>query len=164
MSAEARLIVEMDIVGADWDKLADAFEEAVEKGMSKLAEEIDTTWRAKATQKLHASLQQYLDGLHVDAHGLDVTAELRGFLAVSIETGHDAYDMKPGLLGGAIAKIIPIGKRAGETPRMTTLRPDSKGWKHPGFVAKNIGDEVQAEMNDSLVQKVFGDMLSRVSI
>lgn len=164
MSDDARLIVEMDILGADWDGLAAAFEEQIESGMSALAKEIDTTWRAKANEQLHSSLKQYLDGLHVEANGLDITAELKGFLAVGIETGQDAYDMKPGLLGGNLAKVIPIGKRAGGTVNYVTLRPDSHGWKHPGFVGKNIGDQVQAEVSEGMLSKVFGDSVSRVKV
>ena len=164
MSAEARLIIEMDIQGANWDALADAFEEQVEAGMKTLASEIDSAWRAKANEQLHTSLKQYLDGLKIEANGLEITAELTGFLAVAIETGQDAYDMKPGLLGGAIARVVPIGKRGGKPINYVTLRPDSKGWKHPGFVAKNIADQVQTVVSEDLTQKVFGGLLSRVKV
>lgn len=159
-----RLIVDMEVHGIDWDWLEGQFDKELKEGMKKLSEEIDTTWRKFAEERLNQSKAQYLEGLHVDLIGQDVQAELRGFVPVAVEEGLAGYDMKPGLLGTALAKVIPIGKRAGESPRPTRLTQNSKGWKHPGFQARKIHEDVQSKVDEEIMPKIFGDMISRMSV
>ena len=72
--------------------------------------------------------------------------------------------MKPGLLGGALSKVIPIGKSAGKSVNLVTLRADSPGWHHPGFQAKRIHVQVQTEVAEKLVPKLFSEAFGRVTI
>jgi inner membrane protein involved in colicin E2 resistance len=157
-----RLIVDLDIKGIDWDWLEGQFDKELEKGLKSLAEEVDTTWKKFAEERLNQSRAQYVEGIHVDVIDKDVQCELRGFVPVAVETGLAGYDMKPGLLGTAALRVIPIGKRAGESPRLTPLTMNSKGWKHPGFQARKIHEDVQSKVADEIMPKIFGDMVSRM--
>jgi hypothetical protein len=164
MSVQPRYIVELDVEGIDFDKLGEGMEEAINEGMHRLSEEVEFTWRRKAADKLNTSRQKYLEGLKVDLVGNEVQASLSGWFSVAIETGWERYDMKPGILKQDASKVIPIGKNAGETPKLRTMRAGSAGWWHPGFEPQNISDEVQKEMDDRVVEEVFGPLLGRVSI
>jgi hypothetical protein len=161
---EARLIIEMDFEGMDFDKLADRFEKEVDDGLQTLADKIEKVWRDKAREKLDTSLQKYLDGIHVDVMGKEIQASLKGFLPVSLETGLGSYDMKPGLLGNLVSKVIPIGKGAGKTIDFKRITHSTPGWRHPGFEPRKIFEEVEGEIRDTVLGEVFGPLISRVSV
>lgn len=159
-SAEPKLIVEMDIKGMDFDALMEEFDEHVDEGMDKLADEIEQVWRDKATETLNTSREQYLKGLSVERIGRDIQMVLNGFLPVALEEGHERYDMKPGFLGSGLNRIIPIGKSSGQKPVFRMMRTDSTNWFHPGFEAKRIHEQVQEEVDERLVEEIFQPLFS----
>lgn len=166
MSDQPQLMISMEVVGMDFDKLEKEFDKAIEEGMDKLKDAIETTWHKKAGELLHTSKDKYLQGLSVERVGKDtIQATLTGFLPVGIEEGHKSYDMKPGLLGSGLSKVIPIGKGAGRTPSFRRITQNTKGWIHPGWPqAKKIHVEVQKEIDETLKMEIFGDLISRISI
>ena len=164
MSAQPRLIVDIAVEGIDFDKLEEGMESAINDAMHKFAEEVEFTWRRKAADKLNTSRQKYLEGLKVDVVAGEVQASLTGWFPVAIEDGWERYDMKPGLLKNAQSKVIPIGKNAGETPKFVTMRANSPGWWHPGFEPQHISNDVQDEVDERIVDEVFGAALGRVTV
>jgi hypothetical protein len=160
-----QLEISMDIIGLDFDKLEAEFEKAIDEGMDKLAKEIEKTWRDKAAATLNTSKDKYLEALTVERVGKDVIkATLTGFVAVGIEEGHEAYDMKPGLLGSGLAKVIPIGKGAGGSISFRKINASTKGWMHPGWQAKKIHEQVQKEIDERLKMEIFEPIISRISV
>lgn len=138
--------------------------ELVEATMKGLSNKVEKLWREKASQRLNTSKEKYLAGINVEASDHGVMMTLSGFLPTALEQGTQRYDLKPGLLGSALFKIIPIGKDAGKTPDFKTLTPASKGWWHPGFQAMDIIGEVTEEIGDLAVDAFNESLSSRQSI
>lgn len=161
-----QLLIHMEVIGLDFDKLEKEFDESFADAWSKLADRIEKEWQDLASQQLKSSKDQYLQGLKVEKVGNElIQASLTGFIPVAVEEGISGYDMKKGLLGGNLARVVPIGKRAGDQPpRFTVLTPDSRGWQHPGIKARQLHQQVQTLVDEKLVNEIFGDAVSRISV
>lgn len=159
------LMIQMDVVGANFDAISQKLEEAIEEGWATVAKEIERVWQEKAAQELNSTRDDYLKGLSVDHLGGDlIQATLTGFLPVAIEEGHQGYDMKKGMMGSAVRRVIPIGKRKGGNINFRTMTAASDGWWHPGFQAKQIHKQVQEEVAERVIPEVFGPLISRISL
>lgn len=159
------LMIQMDVVGANFDKITSELEQAIEEGWAEVAKEIEKIWQEKAAQELNTSREDYLRGLSVEHLGGDlIQASLTGFLPVAIEDGHQGYDMKKGMLGSGIRRVIPIGKRKGGAINFRSMTSSSDGWWHPGFQAKQIHKQVQDEVSERVIAEVFGPLISRISV
>lgn len=163
----SRMIIEMEVLGLDTKALEQEIKEKIESGMDELLEEIEWTWRMKASSELNTSKQAYLDGLNFEKNGTDIDINISGGLAVAIESGSEKFNLKPGFLKngkmGGLYNTIPIMINGVQQYR--TVRPGQQKtpWDHPGIQARSFGDKVKVEMDD-MVDKVFSKLFNRVNI
>jgi len=160
VSAGPSIIIQIDVDASAFDKFIDRMEKDIDESLDRLAEEIEWAWRIKASQQLNTSKKEYLDGLHIERVDDTIQAVLKGFIPNAVEEGYGQYDMKPGMLGNALYKVIPIGKKAGKTPTFRTMTKNSKGWIHPGFKKRAIGEQIQDDM-DEIAKKAFAPMFRK---
>lgn len=157
-------ILHIDSVDFNVDKIVEDIEGGIDAGMEVLAEEIEWQWRKKAAETLEATRDEYLSSLSVDRYGNEIQVQLNGEMATAVETGSEPFDLKPGFLGGALYRIIPIAPgyprhnpRSNEARRFRTVSrnspPDS--WWHPGIQARNIGQQVQDELKEGKLEQIF---------
>lgn len=152
--SDARLHVYMT-VHEESPTLSEDLEEIVQEGLDELMEEIEWSWRQKAAMTLDTSREEYLKGISVERTGDEIQVTLDGWLPVAVETGCEPFAMKPGLLGSALFRVIPMGKPKA-SKGFATVSINSTGWWHPGIQARSIATQVEDEM-ESLFDKVFAN-------
>lgn len=155
------LKIDVEFVPIDVKKLESSIETSVIDGMAKLRDEIEKKWRAHAKATLGSLGPKYLEGLSVTHEKFDVDVRLSGELGVAIEEGSGRWDMKPGILKGAEARVIPMGSKA--NPKFRTMKARSSGWWHPGYQGRAIRTEVTRQM-PRMVKDVFKPLMSRIKI
>ena len=132
---------------------------AAAASIDDVSDELEKIWRDKAGQQLHTSKQAYLDGLSFHTSGDEVQVTVDGGLATAVETGSERFDLKPGFLGSATSRVIPIGGG------FKTVSAKSDGWWHPGIQARDIGTQVIDELEDHTdIAEIVADNLSRQNV
>lgn len=88
------------------------FDQVANQVLDTAAEMARAEWIKLASASLNSTLADYTNGIQpVEAEGLTRTIRLEGKLPNMQEQGHEAYDMKPGLLGSDKAKTSKDGSR-----------------------------------------------------
>ena len=156
----------IELKGPKSQEFDKAFNTMLDAGMDELTKKVEDSWKQKATASLDTSKDEYLKALKIDSNQETITVSLNGWLPVVVETGAEPFDLKPGLLQGRQSRPIPIGKPFKYFRTVSVNSPaDSWIWKehkHPGGV--QINKQIQEEVDNNLVPKIFGDLLSKISI
>lgn len=161
--ADAKLIINLNLIGIDEAALLSSVEDDIKQGMEKLAEDVEWAWRKKAAEVLHTSRQEYLDGLRVDHNDGDIQVSLSGWLPVALETGFPSFDMHSTLLAdGSASKVIPIRTPDG-VPIFRTISVGSPGWIHPGFDKRGIGEDIQEDL-PGMIDEAFKNVFPKVTV
>ena len=78
-------------------------------------------------------------------------------IALLLEKGWKAFDMKPGLLSGRGHRAIPLGIGDGTKTIRTVSSGGGKGaWRHPGFTGAHVAQRVQQSLA-RLVREALSD-------
>lgn len=162
-------VVDIEVEPPDTDAIYALLEDRISQGFKELANEIEETWRAHASDKLKTTKQRYQDALTVvPTTDKEVVAKLEGALPVGVEMGSQPFDMKNTHLGNKKSRAIPIGKYPGGPTgnySFRTMSVNSPGWRHPGIKAVNIAVAVTEDLEKDILFKVFDPLLrSRISI
>lgn len=155
------LTIEIEIVGADWDKIIKAFEDRIEEGLRELTGETETAWQMEAHRVLGDRAEAYNNDISFSATKEAVEVTL-GETATEMEFRTKPYDLKPGFLwyGELARRVIPF--EGGTKFRTVTNR--SSGWIHPGFPGADIREAVQEKMDSEIVPKVYGKLLGNITV
>lgn len=139
----------------------DRFDVLLAKYAPDIAREARDFWIAEAGRRLKSSKRQYQEAIMLEGvSGSSFTISLTDPLAVAVETGAPGFDMKPGLLG----QVVPMNLGKQEVPASPTFRTVTSAgkWKHPGWEARNIVDDVINEITEVIipkyVQKIIEDL------
>lgn len=143
---------------------ADEFDRLLAKYMPEIAAEARDYWIAAAGRQLKSSKRVYQDAIMLESAGnSEFTLVLSDPLAAAVELGATGFDMKPGLMG----KVVPMNLNKQDpdsyTPTFRTVTREGQ-WHHPGWVGRNIRDQVIAEITDVIipkyVQKIVIEMIA----
>lgn len=152
----------MVVKGLDTDALMSEFEAGFRVGMQNLKHEVEQEWIKQAEASLTESKDEYLSGLEFNVSGEKIEVTVTGKLPVAIEQGSAPWDMKPGLLGPYLKRVIYSERFTVPHTKFKTVSINSpaSSWWHPGFASKSIGPKVQEAVNQSLIEKAFGPVFS----
>ena len=153
------LIVRAELSEFDWDGLGEEIEDALEEAVQEIAEEIEWEVRREASGSLKESLSSYLDGLSVEADGLFADIQLTGGLAKAVEEGSDPFDLKPGFLGGALSRVIPLTGRQPLRFRTAPYSKNSPPWVHPGIKARNFISQAVEKVMEVDVDRIIDEKI-----
>lgn len=159
------LIIHTEIQSPDWDEIADELEDAFDEGMSAVSEEIEWETRRLASNTLEESLSTYLEGLSIETYGSEIQVNLEGELATAVEGGSDRFDLKPGYLGNALSRIIPLTGREPLRFRTAPYSSNSPPWYHPGIKPRRLIDKAIGKVFESDMDRIFDEKFrSRIKI
>lgn len=146
---------------SDVDDLADEAEQIVRDHMGELKTKIESTWRSKAEQTLNTSKEKYLGSLSVEQDGDKVVCTVEGWLPVAVEMGVERFQMNKNVAG---SRIVPLLGKDGGDRRFRTMKQGGQGWWHPGIQARKIHEQVQSELESTILPAVFGPAFSRKTV
>ena len=149
------MLVRTEIKAPDWDAIGDGLEEAFEESMEEIGEEIEWETRRLAASTLEESLSKYLDGLSTERNGTEIQINLKGELAAAVEGGSGTFDLKPGYLGGALSRIIPLTGKQPLRFRRAPFSGNSPPWVHPGIKPRRLIDKAVDKVITSDTDRIF---------
>lgn len=169
----------MDIDAPNTDAIDERFKQTIEDGLDELSQEIEWRWRTKASSTLVESRKKYLDGLSIERFGNEIQVILKDFMSAAVEGGSQPQNLKQ-IFG--MGRVIPMGHppaqahawfHAGrEMPRFRTVSNKSP-WIHPGITPRKsgtnpqnltIGEQIQKECEETIIDEVFDKIFSKLSI
>ena len=124
----------------------------VKKAREKIGNRIFAEWR-RAINKANISpnaKRRYREGVKV-YRSPRVGVYVSDKVAQLLEKGWQAFDMKPGLLKGLLARPIPINSN---TMRTVSVNSPASSWKHPGYKGANVAQKVKNKVPD-LVRNIL---------
>lgn len=142
------------------------------RAFTKIAREAKRFWHSEAGRRLKSSRKDYqatlstqkIVGGHAVILGGKGTKRQKA-LALSVELGSLAFDMKPGLLKGEKWRVIPLNPTRAvinKKPIFRTVTPAQKGmWIHPGIRAYNISINVENYIDRVLIPKYIDPILEK---
>jgi hypothetical protein len=129
-------------------------------GLNAFRDEVEKAFMAKAQVKLSSTFDEFKDGVRVAIAGDGVEIHVEGWLPVALETGHERFDMKPGLLDGRDYRVIPM--HDGEFRTVSKNSP-SESWWHPGFEPRNIHKDIEDDV-DGMLKRSFTPAFDRIKV
>lgn len=158
------LKISIDTGSIDFEGLSEYFEDAADKAMDELTDDIEWAWRAEVGRTLDESKEKYLEGFTIERNGWEISVRLEGWLPVALERGGKAFDLKPGFLRGHIYRIIPMGHPTVDRFRTVSINSAPDTWWHPGLEGRGIGERVFQQVQDEILPEVFDRVFSSIKL
>jgi len=139
------------------------FDQLMEQYAPSIAGEARDFWVSAAGRRLSSSRQRYQDAIQLeDADGSGFSISLNDPLAVSVELGEEAFDMKPGLMGRVVPMNlgkVPFPSREDVTFRKVTPGSDWIRKARPGkHILDSVTDEIMEVIIPKYIQKIIEEM------
>lgn len=148
------------VKGPSTSQIEKATMKGFQLGLTAFRDEVEKAFLAKAQMKLSSTFDAFKQGVRVTAGGEDVSINIEGWLPVALESGHQRFDMKPGLLDGRAFRVIPM--HDGEF-RTVSTKSSPESWWHPGFEAKEIHKDIENDV-DEMLKRAFVPAFDRIKV
>jgi hypothetical protein len=110
--------------------LAMAVHKKISMNTSKITGIIVKTWKSEVNRsRLSPQARTRYSQAIKPYHTRFVGAYVRDYVAILLEKGWDSFDMKAGLLKGALTRRIPVNG----VVRTVSAKSKPDSWVHPGF-------------------------------
>lgn len=155
------------------ENITQEMDEVIRETMEAVAEELEWEVKRLAATTLEETLTTYIEDLRVDVQDTEIRIELVGELSGAVEAGSEPFDLKPGFMGGALTKIIPLtgagpdGTRMGLRFRTAPFskRQPSKPWHHPGIKPRGLISKAWEKVESADIDRIFEEKFSaRMSV
>jgi len=139
-----------EVPNVNWNTVRKDFDQEVDAMMQEFSAELERQWTDMAKVSMASSADRYMEGVSFNVRGDNVDVTIEGWLPVALESGSDAFDMKPGHLKTRSLRVIRLEK-TGEFRTMST-RSAPWSWWHPGIQARSIANRMESEV-DNIIEK-----------
>jgi len=146
------------------DMAAENIENHLDDTIYGIAREALEFWRNEAGRTLNTTRLRYQSALYIyedfsEGTVISLTTQNDSLLD-AIENGATGFDMKPGLLKGAVRRVIPIGDKPDF--RTVSTSQGSDKWMHPGWEGINLKDVTDDYIDDVLIPKHLEKLLEKL--
>jgi len=127
----------------------------VRRRRGRVSQAIANAWKQSVNRSsLSARAKARYTKAIVPYRGVKVGATIRDKVAILLEEGWKAFDMKPGLLAGQFSRVIPLQIQGKTEFRTVSQNSPPSSWRHPGFKGANVVPGVKA-MVDRIVKEAL---------